>query len=84
MLDRRWQGRVFSVGWGPWSGTGMVSNLETHLKARGIALIEPQVGAEHLIRRTDRTGVDIVDRNTERTIHRSHLVVLILGLGDVK
>ena len=37
-LDRRWDGRVFAVAWGPWSGLGMVSDLEKHLTNRGIAL----------------------------------------------
>ena len=48
-LDRRWDARVFAVAWGPWSGTGMVSDLESHLTARGITLISPAEGADHLI-----------------------------------
>ena len=36
-LDRRWPGRVVSVIWGPWSGVGMVSQLESHLGRRGLA-----------------------------------------------
>ncbi len=34
-LDRRWPGRVVAMNWGPWSGVGMVSDLEGHLGARG-------------------------------------------------
>ena len=34
-LDRRWPGRVVSMIWGPWSGVGMVSDLEGHLGRRG-------------------------------------------------
>ena len=32
-LDRRQPGRVVSVIWGPWSGVGMVSQLESHSRA---------------------------------------------------
>jgi NAD(P)-dependent dehydrogenase (short-subunit alcohol dehydrogenase family) len=44
-LDRRWPGRVVSIAWGPWSEVGMVAELEKHLVARGLKLIEPPVGA---------------------------------------
>lgn len=44
-LDRRWPARVFTVAWGPWERVGMVADLENHLQARGITLIEPEVGA---------------------------------------
>jgi NAD(P)-dependent dehydrogenase (short-subunit alcohol dehydrogenase family) len=44
-LDRRWPGRVVSLAWGPWSEVGMVADLEKHLVARGLKLIEPHVGA---------------------------------------
>ncbi len=44
-LDRRWPGRVVSVAWGPWAEVGMVADLEKHLVARGLKLIEPRVGA---------------------------------------
>jgi acyl transferase domain-containing protein len=43
-LDRRWPGRVVSVAWGPWAEVGMVADLEKHLVARGLKLIEPAVG----------------------------------------
>jgi len=43
-LDRRWPGRVLSVNWGPWSGIGMVSDLEGHLGRRGLGMIPPDVG----------------------------------------
>jgi hypothetical protein len=44
-LDRRWPGRVVSMAWGPWAEVGMVADLEKHLVARGLKLIEPPVGA---------------------------------------
>jgi NAD(P)-dependent dehydrogenase (short-subunit alcohol dehydrogenase family) len=43
-LDRRWSGRVLSLIWGPWSGVGMVSQLESHLGRRGLGMIAPDVG----------------------------------------
>ena len=48
-LDRRWPGRVLSVAWGPWAGIGMVSHLEKHLAARGVALISPAEGTALLM-----------------------------------
>ena len=44
-LDKQWETRVFAVAWGPWSGIGMVSDLEKHLEARGIALIGKETGS---------------------------------------
>lgn len=43
-LDRRWPGRVVSMIWGPWSGVGMVSDLEGHLGGRGLGMIPPEIG----------------------------------------
>jgi NAD(P)-dependent dehydrogenase (short-subunit alcohol dehydrogenase family) len=48
-LDRRWPARVFSIAWGPWRQVGMVADLEPHLEARGVALIDPAVGAQRFI-----------------------------------
>jgi NAD(P)-dependent dehydrogenase (short-subunit alcohol dehydrogenase family) len=48
-LDRRWPGRVVSVIWGPWSGIGMVSQLEGHLGRRGLGMIAPEVGRTLLL-----------------------------------
>ena len=48
-LDRRWPGRVVSVIWGPWSGVGMVSQLESHLGRRGLGMISPEAGGSLLI-----------------------------------
>jgi NAD(P)-dependent dehydrogenase (short-subunit alcohol dehydrogenase family) len=48
-LDRRWPARVVSIAWGPWSGIGMVADLEKHLVQRGLRLISPQEGPELLI-----------------------------------
>jgi acyl transferase domain-containing protein/NAD(P)H-dependent flavin oxidoreductase YrpB (nitropropane dioxygenase family)/NAD(P)-dependent dehydrogenase (short-subunit alcohol dehydrogenase family)/acyl carrier protein len=44
-LDRKWPGRVVSIAWGPWAEVGMVADLQKHLTARGLKLIEPPVGA---------------------------------------
>jgi len=48
-LNRRWPGRVLSVIWGPWSGVGMVSQLESHLGRRGLGMIAPEEGPSLLI-----------------------------------
>ena len=48
-LDRRWAGRVLSVIWGPWSGVGMVSQLESHLGRRGLGMISPDEGPALLV-----------------------------------
>jgi hypothetical protein len=48
-LDRRWPGRVVSMIWGPWSGVGMVSDLEAHLDSQGLGMIAPEVGAAALM-----------------------------------
>ena len=48
-LDRHWPGRVVSVIWGPWSGVGMVSQLESHLGRRGLGMISPDVGRTLLV-----------------------------------
>jgi acyl transferase domain-containing protein/NAD(P)H-dependent flavin oxidoreductase YrpB (nitropropane dioxygenase family)/acyl carrier protein len=48
-LDLRWPGRVLSVVWGPWSGVGMVSQLESHLGRQGLGMIAPEVGRSLLI-----------------------------------
>jgi acyl transferase domain-containing protein/NAD(P)H-dependent flavin oxidoreductase YrpB (nitropropane dioxygenase family)/NAD(P)-dependent dehydrogenase (short-subunit alcohol dehydrogenase family) len=48
-LDRRWPGRVISVAWGPWSGIGMVADLEKHLTQRGLKLISPEQGPVFLV-----------------------------------
>ncbi len=47
-LDRRWSGRVVSMIWGPWSGVGMVSDLEMHLGRQGFGLIPPEAGRTRL------------------------------------
>jgi hypothetical protein len=48
-LDRQWPGRVVAMAWGPWSGVGMVSELEKHLVKRGLKLISPEVGPVFVI-----------------------------------
>jgi NAD(P)-dependent dehydrogenase (short-subunit alcohol dehydrogenase family) len=48
-LDRRWPGRVVSLIWGPWSGVGMVLQLEGHLGRRGLGMIAPEAGRALLV-----------------------------------
>jgi NAD(P)-dependent dehydrogenase (short-subunit alcohol dehydrogenase family) len=48
-LDRRWPARVVAVAWGPWSGIGMVADLEKHLVQRGLRLISPEEGPALLV-----------------------------------
>jgi NAD(P)-dependent dehydrogenase (short-subunit alcohol dehydrogenase family) len=48
-LDRQWPARVVAVAWGPWSGIGMVADLEKHLVQRGLRLISPQEGPALLL-----------------------------------
>ena len=48
-LDRRSAGRVVSAIWGPWSGVGMVSQLESHLGRRGLGMISPLDGPSLLV-----------------------------------
>ena len=48
-LDGRWAGRVVAVNWGPWSGVGMVADLEGHLGGRGLGMILPEVGSTLLV-----------------------------------
>ena len=48
-LQSRVKGRVLSLDWGPWAGTGMVSpELEREYARRGLALIDPGRGVEAL------------------------------------
>jgi NAD(P)-dependent dehydrogenase (short-subunit alcohol dehydrogenase family)/acyl carrier protein len=49
-LQRKIAGRVVSIDWGPWAGTGMVSpDLEREYAKRSIRLIEPNLGVEALL-----------------------------------
>ena len=48
-LQRRIAGRVVSIDWGPWSGTGMAVDLEREYSRRGIGLIDPARGVEALL-----------------------------------
>ena len=48
--QRRPNCRVVSINWGPWNG-GMVNpGLKTLFEQEGVGLIEPQAGADHLVR----------------------------------
>jgi NAD(P)-dependent dehydrogenase (short-subunit alcohol dehydrogenase family) len=56
-------GRVVSVDWGPWAGTGMVSaELEREYERRGIGLIDPDDGVACLLHelRSGRTDAQVV------------------------
>ena len=48
-LVKRWAGRVVSMNWGPWSGVGMVSELERHLGGKGLGMIPPDLGRTLLL-----------------------------------
>jgi len=48
-LNPRWPGRVVALNWGPWSGIGMVSELEHHLGQRGLGMIAPEAGVAALV-----------------------------------
>ena len=49
-LQRRLSGRVLSVNWGPWGGTGMVHPaLEREYQRRGIGLIPLDEGIQALL-----------------------------------
>ena len=48
--QRRPTCRVVSVNWGPWNGGMVNSTLKALFEQEGIGLIEPQAGAEYLIR----------------------------------
>lgn len=46
-LHRTVKGRVLSINWGPWRGTGMIGpELEREYERRGVALIDPEDGVE--------------------------------------
>lgn len=50
-LRSRFQGRILSVNWGPWAGTGMVSaELEREYARQGIGLIPLDAGIDALLR----------------------------------
>jgi NAD(P)-dependent dehydrogenase (short-subunit alcohol dehydrogenase family) len=49
-LNERLKGRVVSINWGPWAGTGMVDEtLEQEYARRGIGLIDPSGGVESFV-----------------------------------
>lgn len=47
-LDRRWDCRVVSMIWGPWSGSGMAETIGDRFARRGIGMIDPVDGASRL------------------------------------
>ena len=48
-LQSKIAGRVVSIDWGPWRGTGMAVDLEREYAKRGIGLIDPDAGIEALL-----------------------------------
>ncbi len=74
-LDRRWPGRVVSAIWGPWSGVGMVSQLESHLGRRGLGMIAPDVGRGLLIdelRYGKKGDVEVIYTGELGTLEQPH------------
>jgi NAD(P)-dependent dehydrogenase (short-subunit alcohol dehydrogenase family) len=56
-MSQRLEGRVVSVDWGPWAGTGMVSEeLEREYARRGIGLIDVEQGVDQLLRELANPG----------------------------
>lgn len=53
-LDNRWPGRIVAPIWGPWSGVGMVSDLEAVLGSRGLGMIDPEAGVAALFDELER------------------------------
>jgi NAD(P)-dependent dehydrogenase (short-subunit alcohol dehydrogenase family) len=84
-LDRRWPGRVVAPIWGPWSGIGMVSDLEDHLGSTGLGMISPEAAVAALVNellRGRKGEVEVVlagdlgtlDAPLERTVGRMEAV----------
>ncbi|MEN9919507.1 MAG: hypothetical protein RL662_1943 [Bacteroidota bacterium] len=50
-LSDKIEARILTVNWGPWKGTGMVSDaLEAEFKKRGVGLIPLKGGAEYFVK----------------------------------
>lgn len=49
-LNDKVDARILTINWGPWKGTGMVSDtLEAEFKKRGVSLIPLKEGAEYFV-----------------------------------
>ncbi|MDR3059125.1 MAG: SDR family NAD(P)-dependent oxidoreductase [Prevotella sp.] len=49
-LNEKMDARILTINWGPWKGTGMVSDtLEAEFKKRGVSLIPLKEGAEYFV-----------------------------------
>ena len=58
-LNERIPGRVVSINWGPWGGTGMVSSeLESEYERRGISLIGQDAGVQAFIAELEHGAPD--------------------------
>jgi acyl transferase domain-containing protein/NAD(P)H-dependent flavin oxidoreductase YrpB (nitropropane dioxygenase family) len=71
-LDGRWPARVLSVIWGPWSGVGMVSDLEGHLGRRGLGMIAPEAGCAAFLNELEKGRKGEVE------------VIIAAGLGTLE
>jgi hypothetical protein len=61
------------MNWGPWSGVGMVSELERHLGGRGLGMIPPEIGRSLLFNelRYGRKGeVEVIAAGDLGTLER--------------
>jgi NAD(P)-dependent dehydrogenase (short-subunit alcohol dehydrogenase family) len=71
-LHRRWPGRVVCLNWGPWEGGMVFEELRWLYAGAGIELISVEQGVAAFlaeIRRTDRTGAEVVlARGVERML----------------
>lgn len=49
-LDRRWEGRVVALNWGPWDAVGMAGEeVKRQFAERGVRVIPPAAGCEALL-----------------------------------
>jgi NAD(P)-dependent dehydrogenase (short-subunit alcohol dehydrogenase family) len=54
-LDATWPGRVVTMCWGPWSGSGMVTpEVERRFRERGVEPIAPELGRRLLLEELER------------------------------
>ncbi len=74
-LQQKSSGRVVSIDWGPWAGTGMAVDLAREYARRGIGLIEPEDGVEALLAelRGGRGDAQVILTATDlRTLQPAH------------
>jgi NAD(P)-dependent dehydrogenase (short-subunit alcohol dehydrogenase family) len=63
-LDQRWDARVFSINWGPWSGPGMASaEVQRQFTEKGVPLVHPGRGAaafDRELRKGSKGEVEVI------------------------